>query len=272
MSQPSAAAVAAVEANVTAFRSATQKEPTDLAVCQTLLSKLKIGLIQFQLLPPFDTSSAASLNSTKKQLLLARESLELAIFLSVKQADSDAFERHMAQVRPYYQDYKTLLDDSERRHTIQGLWLMHLLARNRIAEFHTELEALPADDQANLYIRYPVQLEQRLMEGIYNKIFAARKLAPTPAYTWFLDQLVVTVRGRIAECCEAAYESMTVKDAEEQLGTTAAELKTLVAERKWTLEKERIVFKQASGPNYEVPSFKIINQQLGYATELERIV
>jgi hypothetical protein len=59
------------------------------------VSALKLQLIQFELLPPFTGKPAA----VKKQLLLARETLELACILSVHARDVKSFERHVAQVR-----------------------------------------------------------------------------------------------------------------------------------------------------------------------------
>ena len=51
-----------------------------------------------------------------------------------------------------------------------GLNLLCLLALSRNAEFHVSVEKLPAEVlQKNHYIRHPVQLEQFIMEGNYNK-------------------------------------------------------------------------------------------------------
>ncbi len=48
---------------------------------------------------------------------------------------------------------------------------MCLLSKNKIADFHTELEQLPSDAlQNNPYIRCPVRMEQFIMEGSYNKV------------------------------------------------------------------------------------------------------
>ena len=54
------------------------------------------------------------------------------------------------------------------RNQLLGLNLLCLLAQNRVAEFHTELERLPANEiENNVYIRHPVSLEQNIMEGSY---------------------------------------------------------------------------------------------------------
>lgn len=50
-------------------------------------------------------------------------------------------------------------------HQLLGLNLLFLLSQNRVAEFHTELERLPAKDiQTNVYIKHPVSLEQVSLE------------------------------------------------------------------------------------------------------------
>lgn len=53
------------------------------------------------------------------------------------------------------------LPESAYKHQLLGLNLLFLLSQNRVAEFHTELERLPARDiQSNVYIKHPVSLEQ----------------------------------------------------------------------------------------------------------------
>eukprot|EP00695_Tsukubamonas_globosa_P000249 TRINITY_DN1185_c0_g1_i1.p1 TRINITY_DN1185_c0_g1~~TRINITY_DN1185_c0_g1_i1.p1 ORF type:complete len:62 (-),score=7.53 TRINITY_DN1185_c0_g1_i1:1-186(-) len=46
----------------------------------------------------------------------------------------------MTQLKAYYNDYKNIIPPSQRRYLLLGLNLLRLLAQNRIAEFHTELE------------------------------------------------------------------------------------------------------------------------------------
>lgn len=49
----------------------------------------------------------------------------------------------MAQVKTCYSDYASVLPASALQFQLQGLNLMFLLANNKIAEFHTELELIP---------------------------------------------------------------------------------------------------------------------------------
>ena len=63
------------------------------------------------------------------------------------------FERYMAQLKTYYHDYDALLPESAFKYELLGLNLLCLLSKNKIADFHTELEQLPEDTlQNNLYI------------------------------------------------------------------------------------------------------------------------
>ena len=70
--------------------------------------------------------------------------------------------------------HRDQLPESAYKYQLLGLNLLFLLSQNRVAEFHTELELLPADQiQSNVYIRHPLSLEQYLMEGSYNKVCEA---------------------------------------------------------------------------------------------------
>jgi 26S proteasome regulatory subunit N12 len=162
-----------VEAAVQKLRAAFLKDPVDVKQCLKSLSSIKVLLLRFNLVPPFSGDKL-----TQKQLLLARETLEIATLVSIEARDFAAFERHVAQLKPYYVDYASLLPASERQWPILGLNLLGLLAHNRIGDFHTELELIPTEFHGNLYIKYALELEQRLMEGSYQKVLGARRSAP----------------------------------------------------------------------------------------------
>lgn len=94
------------------------------------------------------------------------------------------------------------------RYQLLGLNLLCLLAQNRVAEFHTELERLPANEiENNVYIRHPVSLEQNIMEGSYNKDLLAKGNVPAESYNFFIDILMDTVRNEIASCLEKVIKS-----------------------------------------------------------------
>nr|XP_008118126.1 PREDICTED: 26S proteasome non-ATPase regulatory subunit 8 isoform X3 [Anolis carolinensis] len=155
---------------------------------------------------------------TKQQLILARDILEIGAQWSILKKDIPSFERYMAQLKCYYFDYKDELPESAYKHQLLGLNLLFLLSQNRVAEFHTELERLPAKDiQTNVYIKHPVSLEQYLMEGSYNKVFLAKGNIPAESYAFFIDILLDTVRDEIASCIEKAYEKILFNEATRML-------------------------------------------------------
>ena len=124
-------------------------------------------MMSFNSLP--GTKTAAECNP--KEILIARETYEYACLLSValcaalpesERSDDQGlcalifgkacrflifhitgFARHMAQVKTCYSDYASVLPISSLQFQLQGLNLMFLLANNKIAEFHTELELIP---------------------------------------------------------------------------------------------------------------------------------
>ena len=91
--------------------------------------------------------------------------------------------------------YRQNLPQSDREYMFMGLNLIHLLSQNRITEFHTLLELLdPAAIASSPFIRHPIELEQCLMEGSYNKVWDARSKVPAPEYLFFVDILMETIR------------------------------------------------------------------------------
>jgi 26S proteasome regulatory subunit N12 len=95
----------------------------------------------------------------------------------------------------YSYTYSAQLPPSKREYPIRGLNLIRLLTQNRIADFHTTLESLPAEIiSENPFIRHPVNLERWLMEGSYSKVWNAREEAPAEEYKIFIDSLMGTIR------------------------------------------------------------------------------
>merc|ERR1712013_690402 len=160
-----------------------------------------------------------------KELLLSRDTLEIGAQYAVMQEDIPGFERYMAQLQTYYHDHQGDLPDSPFQYQLLGLNLLCLLSQNRVAEFHTELERLPAHEvQSNVYIKHPVSLEQYIMEGSYNKVLLAEGNVPAESYKYFIDILMTTVRSEIASCLEKAYADISCSDAARMLSISAGDI------------------------------------------------
>ena len=190
----------------------------DSAKISTLLTKLKLSLTELTFLPTKDQEANI------QELAVSRDTLEIGAQYAVSVGDIPMFERYMAQLQTYYYDYNSKLPESAfkyvhnarfflfyycryYRYQLLGLNLLCLLAQNRVAEFHTELERLPASEiQNNIYIKHPVSLEQYIMEGSYNKVLLAKGNVPAESYNFFIDILMNTVRNEIASCLEKVTE------------------------------------------------------------------
>ncbi len=232
-----------------------------------LLTQLKIALTQLSFLN-------GSLVPDNRELLITREVLEIGAQWSIQAKDIASFERYFAQLKTYYTDYKDKLPQSQRTYPLTGLNLLRLLAQNRIAEFHTEIEQLDTDLLLNnIYIKHPIQVEQCLMEGSYNKVWNSRNNVPAQEYLLFMDILVATIRHEIASCAERAYTQLPLADAATLLHfKTEQEILNFCQGRSWKVEQGKIVFGSNAVDIHEVPSTKIMSNALEYAKELERIV
>jgi len=250
---------------------AFDSKPSDLKKCGTLLSQLKIGLIEAGLLLPQG-------DPNPQDLTIARDILEIGAFWSIRAKDVPSFDRYFSQLWTFYTDYRSVLPPSKREFPVRGLNLIRLLTQNRIADFHTTLESLPLPSDeinSNPYIRHPVNLERWLMEGSYSKVWNAREEAPTEEYKYFIDSLMGTIRNEIARCEEAAYETLPLKDAATLLFfTSQSELLRFAEQRGWeiNLTAGTISFARKTNEQEVIPKDKLIVANLLYARELEQIV
>lgn len=248
------------------------KKPQDLKKCVDILGQLKIMIVEMGFIP------AIGSKIDKKELHLTRDVLEIGAQCSIAVNDIPAFERYISQLKTFYFDFQNEIAESPYKYQLIGLNLLCLLARNRLAEFHTELELLsPKLVQTNIYIRHPVSLEQYLMEGSYNKVFLSKGNVPSPSYNFFMDILLRTIREEIASCMEAAYKRILFKEAGNMLYfKTNEELAQFAKEREWNLAGDNFFyFKQTKSndpASLNIPSNDMVMQMIEYAKELEIIV
>ena len=135
----------------------------------------------------------ASKVDDQREVLVVRETLEIGALHSIRTENIPAFEAYYAQLKSFY--YSSAFPESPRMYMILGLHLIHLLSANRIADFHVELEAISVEQlTTSIYIKHPVQAEQSLMEGSYNKVWNTRLNVPAMEYKFFMDILMGTIR------------------------------------------------------------------------------
>lgn len=179
-------------------------------------------------------------------------------------------------MKSFYVDYTSIIAQSDRQNLILGLNLMRLMAQNRIAEFHTELELVPNTLRKDKYISYVLRLENYLMEGSYAKIREEKISVPHESFNFFVDNLMITVREEIAACSEKAYNSLAMASAQRVLSIPdEEEMRDFCEARGWQIVNNVIHFadRKESGPTMsQVPSEKLIKRTLEYARELQQII
>jgi len=144
--------------------------------------------------------------------------------------------RRLVQLKALYRNNAKFVP-TEQTYVTMGMYLLYLLATDRIADFHTELEAISSHEQKNAYIRYPITLERYMMEGNYAKVLVEKR---EPVFEVLFMKLQEAVRTRQQETRELS-----------SINSAKTNLTTLTAE---------------SAP------LSIISNMVGYAVDLERIV
>lgn len=210
---------------------------------------------------------------TPAALTEEREVYECAVLLSAQSKDTAEFERHMALLTPYYSDFGALLAPSENHFPILGLNLLRLLAQNRIADFHSQLETMSPEALSSTPVQFPVLLEQNMMEGSYTKVLEMRNGLPLPAYGVFMDMLKGTLSDEVASVSEKAYKTLPVSYCMTLLMMSSQQELTDYAEaRGWEIRDGTVHFAIDTNEKKEVPAMETISEMLHYAKELERIV
>lgn len=182
------------------------------------ISTLNSVLHQLRSSPPSSPEKTTALLSTAKRslltlnallptpqtpphlLYLARELLETGALLSISLHQTDAFTRYYQQLLPFYELPPSAFSkkqqqqhhhdeddehDKSQRSKITGLYLLLLLTQGDYAGFHTVLEGLAVEMEGGIgedkYVQYPIKLERWLMEGSYDRVWAATKKEGVPS-------------------------------------------------------------------------------------------
>lgn len=248
-------------------------EAKDDVAAEDHLEDCKQKMIFF---PTFLNVSASSATRAQ-EILLVREVLEHAVLLSARKKNVEEMERYFNMLRTYYDDVDVaLVPESSVMHLIIGLNLMRLLVCHRIAEFHSELERMAPENQRNQYLRFAMQLERYLMEGSYNKLLHARGQAPSNEYVSVVELLEGTVRAEVGRCMPAAYASITVQDAGATMMIKSEEDVRSIGERNgWKTSEDGLQFefsRDVDATKRELPFMQILQQQIAFAADLQRVV
>ena len=154
---------------------------------------------------------------------------------------------------------------------------------HRISQYHTEIELIPFDElNSNIYIQVPVSLETYFVQGSYQKILTEQRNVPCKEYNFFIEKLVNAIRYEIARSAEVSYQSISMADMQKMfMIDTMQEMTAFIKVQQqecqgtnidWVLNGNRVVFTRSAKEVAEIPSEKMINYSLDYATELNRII
>lgn len=117
------------------------------------------------------------------------------------------------------------------------------------------------------------------MEGSYNKILTSKQNVPLASYQFFIDKFVDAIRYEIARSAEKAYESLKISDMQKLfMINSEGELRSFISANNlkeniaWNVVGDRVLFKKEQKELKEIPSVKMIQLNLEYATELNRII
>ncbi|KAL8711086.1 MAG: hypothetical protein Q9220_004467 [cf. Caloplaca sp. 1 TL-2023] len=247
----------------------------------SLLSSAKRELLTLNALIPSPTTPTPI-------LVLARQTLETGALLSIHLQQPDAFTRYYQQLLPFYEiPDSSYQNNKSQRSKVTGLYLLLLLTKGDYAGFHTVLEGLEVEHagkgkglEDDHFISYPVKLERWLMEGSYDRVWAATKRegVPSEEFGVFSEVLVGTIRDEIASCSEKAYPSLPIANAKNLLFLESeGSVVDFAQGRGWVVKDGRIYFPQQQDEGRTereilVASGTVIENTIGYARELEMIV
>lgn len=170
---------------------------SNLSNATQLLSKAKLQLLHLNALVPTTSSSP-------QHLIIARQVFETGALIAVRQRDQRAIARYYQQLQPFYTS-SSIDHSGSQQSKITGLYLLSLLSQGEYASFHTEVESLQVRYgsreklEQDVFVRYPLQLEQAFMEGSYDKVWneTAKEKVPCEGYSIFSEVCLLTAITRI---------------------------------------------------------------------------
>lgn len=280
------------------------KSNAELQKAPQLLSRAKLNLLKLNALVPSEELKP-------QHLPYALAVLEAGALISIRLRDTDSFTRYFQQLQPFYAIPRATRErfgakDSQEG-KVTGLYLLLLLSVGDYAGFHTVLEGIEVSGsgiEKDEFVKYPVRLEQALMEGSYDKVWAettgervpseefgvfsevSNKTGALGRSIWLdantvgdLQVLIDTIRSEIASCSERAYPSLPISNAKNLLFLDSEGAVIHFAQsRGWVAKDGRIYFPAqeadalAAEKDVMSNSDVVIENTLGYARKLETIV
>ncbi|ODV95555.1 hypothetical protein PACTADRAFT_50259 [Pachysolen tannophilus NRRL Y-2460] len=262
----------------------TSFDSKDYENCQLLLSKIKIQLINNNLLVPIN-------NKNTNDLIITRSILEIGALASINLLKFENFKNYILQLKFFYK--LNNLTISKNKNKLISLYLLLLLSNGELDKFHIELEyfqneSKTIDDlEKDLYLKFPINLEKWIIDGDYFKIFQFfenkdDKIA-CEEFTIFEQILLNSIRSEICKNFEKTYKFLPLKNLKNLLflnnnNTDNDQVLNIINDHKnWYLKDNIIYFDKEKIENEEkndeeIDNRLIIKNALYYAKEIETII
>ena len=159
-----------------------------------LFTNLPPLLIRAKLLLSSSNVLTPTPQTDSSQIELSRSIFEIGAYTSIRLKDKSSFVNYVG----YLQNFYSLGLGGAHESELTGLNLLRLLAENKIAEFHTQLEIIDANNvtvASSEPVKFARGLEEWVMEGAYNRVWKAGEGKGVSVYQkFFLDVLMDTIR------------------------------------------------------------------------------
>lgn len=200
----------------------------------------------------------------------------------LKNHNEAGFDSAFQQIKQLYYEFAHIIPESNRKLYFIGLYLLHLLSSNRNTEYCFELEFLGPKDYLDEHISLPIEIEQCISEGNYNKLLNLNSTVSDPAYHFYLNKLSLSIKYQIAMSIQKSFSSLQVKEALDLLlMNNANDLNTYILEElkknpnqdiQWVIQDDKLHFREVSKDKNFVPSHKIVGDTIKLAQEIEKII
>lgn len=252
--------------------------------CIKLLPVIKVQLAKHNLLVPSDIVNQGD-------LIITRSILEIGALAAINLLDLEAFEKYFFELKPFYSSKAAIFTSNKSSHEnkLVALYLLLLLTKGDISQFHIELLGLPLNE-TDYYLEFPIQIERWLMEGSYDKVWKLLNnqdgSRDFKEFYLFNEDLNSTLRSEIAKCLNCSYEKLPLANAKNLLFFPNEQKLSqyIKANTNWKTEhgiiyfnndddNDDVLFEESDQPVEELNLHELfIRNALGYAKDLETIV
>lgn len=228
----------------------------DYGSADALMPQMKVLLFQAKLLIPDLTRTGDK--DYVADLVISRSILEIGALSAINLEEFDKFEQYVQQLKAFYFNSakKDELHKSVNKNKLLSLYLLLLLSKGDVVQFHAELEFLTQNIkniENDLYLNYPIKIENWVLEGYYDKAWELISNRNTEEkkklneFNIFNDTLLAAIREEISRSIENSYKSLPFSNAKYLLFLNSEkEVESFAEEQGWTIKNNELIFEDKS--------------------------